>query len=297
MMGVLGDKLIAFARANPSVVRPIRRPLLALYHRSHRREQQLIADLFTTLSELLVEDVCVKVEEFGGHFYLDPRSAVLRRIVVDGSYEPQLTRLCGQYVDPGRDVLDVGANVGFHAVFFASLLTDRKVLAVEPTSRALARLKRNLQANGVADRVLVQHGAISDQESEIEIKTILGKEEFSSMGQIHHPAAQGEAVQVENVRAQTLDSLVAEHKLNPGFVKVDVEGFEHAVIRGADQVLAKHRPAIIAELSDPLLRANGSSAAAVVDMITAYDYEVIDPLRPAIKPGTREYGDILCVPR
>ena len=107
----------------------------------------------------------------------------------------------------------------------------------------------------------------------------------------------GAAFNIETVTASTVDQLVAEYALNPGFIKVDVEGLEHLVFSGASDVLARCRPVILAELTDPLLKSNGSSAKEVVDMIAAHNYQITDPLRPSVVPGTREFGDILCVPR
>lgn len=286
-----------FADRHPTLVQPVRRPLLALEHRMAARDHRAMQQVIDHLAAALVEDPCVRVPEFQGSFYLDARSALLRRLLTTGHYEPELSALCIAHLNPARDALDIGANVGFHAVLFGRQLQQGRVLSVEPTRNALRRLQRNVAHNGVADRVIVHHGAVAAAAGTVELHTIEGREEFSSLADIVHPAVAGEAVQVESVQAEPLDALVARYGLDPAFLKIDVEGAELGVLQGASQVLRQHRPIILAELSDPLLRANGTSAQAVVDFIAGFDYDIRDPLRPDAVPGTREYGDILCRPR
>lgn len=256
-----------------------------------------MAPIFERFGALFAEDPVLRVHEFEGLFALSARSALFRRLLEQGEYEPALTRQCLQWLDPTRDAIDVGANIGFHSVLFARKLPQRRVLAVEPTRNARQRLLRNLSLNQVQERVLVFGGAASDRSGSIEIKSVDGLEEFSSIGAMAHPAIQGRPVATEKVETRTIDELVAEHALEPGLLKVDVEGFEHHVFAGAQETLARHRPVVVSELSDYLLRRNGSSAREVVRGFEALNYRVFDPLHPDEAPGSREFADMVCVPR
>ena len=283
----------------PTVAKPFRTPGLALRHAYYRRRNKSTQSFFANLSSLLVEDPCIEVAEFRGSFYLDARSALFRRVVSERHYEPELTRLCVEHCDRSRDVLDIGANIGFHAVLFGQLLREGgkgRVLSVEPTSNAFGRLSKNLDRNGLSGVVIAVHGAVSSQPGEIVIQTVEGMEEFSSVGSLVHPTVAEHEFKRETVTAHTVDALVAEHSLNPGFMKIDVEGAEGQVLAGARQTLTEHRPVILAELSDPLLRQSGSSSAEVIDLLREHNYRIEDPLRPDSSPGDREYGDILCIP-
>jgi len=253
--------------------------------------------VFDRLAELLAEDPVVKVAEFEGTFALSPRGALFRFVAEQGDYEPVLARKCVELLDPHRDAVDVGANIGFYAVLFAKRLDGRRVLAVEPTRNALARLRRNIALNAVESKTIVFEGVASNQSGWLEIKTVSGLEEFSSLGAMDHPSIAGAAFVTERVEARTLDELVADHGLDCGFVKVDVEGVEHTVFEGGRRTLAQQRPVVLSELSDYLLRKNGSSSLEVVRFFEALDYVVVDPLRPGEKPGRRQFGDILCLPR
>jgi FkbM family methyltransferase len=261
-----------------------------------RYREHIARELFDNLTRLLREDPVVALREFRGEFAIGGRSALLRQIMESGEYESALARICASHATPDRDAIDVGANIGFYTVLMAKCLTERRVLAIEPTPGALQRLHRNLRINGVQDRAIVYEGAVGDRQDSVTINTIAGREEFSSLGEMVHPSIAGARTERIEVPCRTIDDLTAELGLDPGFIKIDVEGMEHVVLAGMHQVLERRRPVILSELSDPLLKRNGSSAAAVIDMLRRFDYRVLDPLYPRLPAGRRPFGDILCVP-
>lgn len=249
------------------------------------------------LSKLLCEDPVISVAEFDGKFSLAAGSHLFRRIVRDGQYEPALTERCRELLDRNRDVVDVGANVGFHTVMFSKAVAGRRVLAVEPMPAAVGRLRKNIERNGVTSKVVVFEGVVSNAEGTVTINSVPGLEEYSSLGVMAHPSIAGMSIETRQVTARTLDQLIEEHGLDCGFLKIDVEGVEHLVLEGGQRTLLQHRPVILAELSDPLLRRNGSSAKMIVNMLQSLRYEVTDPVYPYVPAGTRDFSEILCVPR
>ena len=261
------------------------------------RRRRAETKLFDRLSELLVADPCISVPEFDGVFLLDSRSALFRRVVSKGTYEPQLTELCREHIDPARDAVDIGANIGFHSVLFAKLLASSRVLAVEPTSAAVDRLRSNLIMNQVDDRVLVWQGAASDVTGTATLTVVPGREEFSTLGQLAHRAVRdGFERATERVDTATVDELVERNGLDVGFMKIDVEGFELSVLRGASHVLSKHRPVVILELCEPMLRTAGASARQVIELMQSRGYAVADVADPSAEPGARAYGEVICRP-
>lgn len=255
------------------------------------------------LQDLLREDPVIHVAEFGGTFQLDARSHLFQRIVLEGTYEPEMAALCTQLVDPNRDAIDVGANAGFFSVLLAHNLNGRRVLAIEPSDAMAARLRANLHRNGVAEQVELYEGAASDQSGLVELTGIEGKEEYGTIGTLAHPAVRSEASrQVRTVHARSLDSLIAEYDLSPGFVKVDVEGAEHLVFGGAREMLNTHRPIVLSEINDLLLRLNGSSARDLLHAFDTAQYRVLNPyqdlspvdINDLETPGVQ--AEILCLP-
>ena len=281
----------------PALLDPVQNIALSGIHKYTAVRNSPAESVLDNLAKCIVEDVCLNVPEFGGQFYMNPRSALFRRIARDGYYEPELTSLCAQHILPNTDVLDIGANIGFHSVLFASLVQQGQVLAVEPTSSALERLTRNLARNKATDKVQVHHGAVSNTAGTVDIKVIPGREEFSTLGEMSHQAVAGEEWQVEKVACDTLDALVQRYGLAPKFIKVDVEGFEHQVFSSGAHTLSTHRPIILAELSNVMLQKNGSSAAKVIEMLQSANYDISNANRPSEAPGTGDYGEIICLPR
>lgn len=272
-------------------------PALALRRQWLRIDDARSSAFFERLGAMLAEDPVLNVPEFQGRFALSARSALFQRLVQTGEYEPVLTGHCLDMLDLTRDAIDVGANVGFHSVLFASRLKDRRVLAIEPTQQACRRLLRNLSLNDVQERVIVFAGAASDRCGSIDINTIEGLEEFSSVGELVHPAVDGRRTTAEHVETRTVDELVRQYALRPGLLKVDVEGFEHRVFEGARKTLVEHRPVVVSELSDFLLRKNGSSAQEVVEFFQRLGYRVFDPVHEHEVPGHRDFADMICVPQ
>jgi FkbM family methyltransferase len=252
--------------------------------------------LVRTLQERLAEDPVVEVKEFQGTFLLDRRSHLFARVASEGAYEPELAAVCAANLDPTRDAIDVGANVGFYTNLMARQLRGRRVLAIEPTPNALSRLKHNLERNGVAERTIVFEGIAADREGVRRLNIVVGKEEYSSVGALAHPSIHEERSETREVQASTIDALVQRHGLDPGFIKIDVEGAEYEVLRGAEATLKKHRPIVLSELSAALLQSNGSSAAAVIEFMRRLAYRIVDPLHPGRRFVARDYGDMLCLP-
>lgn len=282
--------------SNP-IVRRALWPALMLRRRWHNAHRAEVDQVLNRLGGMLAEDPVLVVPEFEGTFAFSPRGHLFRRLAAAGDYEPVLTRRCLELLDPTRDVLDVGANIGFHTVLLARHLKGRRLLAVEPTRNALRRLRRNVALNGVENTVTIFEGVASRAAGWVDIKTVDGLEEYSSLGAMDHPSIAGAHYVTEHVEARTLDQLVAEHGLDCGFVKVDVEGAERDVFEGGRDLLSRQRPVVVSELSDTLLRKNGSSAREVVELFESMEYVVTDPLDPSATAGSRAFGDIICVPK
>ena len=299
----MSDSLRTLLRRHPAL-RTALAPALAARHWYSRRKRAEHDVYHQRFIELLAEDPVLRVAQFEGEFAVGASSDLFRRLILHDSYENELVELAKSHLDRNRDAIDIGANIGFFSVLLAKQMAPqgRRVLAVEPTPNALARLHANLARNGVADSVTVFEGVAADKPGTISMNVVVGKEEYSSIQNAKHPRITGEEgkqyrYETRDVEATTIDQLVESHGIDPGFMKIDVEGAEHIVLAGAQQTLARNRPVILAELNDRVLRENGSSAAEVIAMVAQHDYEIVDPLDPTRPIASQEYGDMLCIPR
>ena len=141
-------------------------------------------------------------------------------------------RRVGQYVD-------VGAHLGTHTVWFAALCPATHVHAFEPVGRYADVAQRNVVANGLADRVTVHRVGLSDEPGQA--TNYLSPEHQVGFG----PEPGGVTEEFPVVRLDDLiDGPVA-------LMKLDVEGMEAAVLRGATRILGRHRPVVFAEAHSP----------------------------------------------
>jgi FkbM family methyltransferase len=191
-------------------------------------------------------------------------------IVRLGAWEPHLLGLARALVRPGAVAIDVGAHVGAWTMLLASLVGPTgRVIACEPFAPSAARARAMVESVGFADRVRVIDAAVGDR---------VGKARLYGTGDsMLRTLVEGDATDGGEVSIVTLDSLgIARADV----IKIDTEGFELAVLRGASELLARCDPALIIELHADQLRALGASTADVFALLRERGFTVFD-LRPA----------------
>ncbi len=159
-------------------------------------------------------------------------------------YEPDETRVMDLLAASARQILDVGANIGWYAVRFAQRQPQAQVHAFEPMPTAYAYLQRNVAANGVAGRVVIYNHGLSSSSGAVNF--FISPKSGTNASLLNVAGAQ-DARSVVGLTL-TLDDWVANHGITPDFIKCDVEGAELLVMRGGGQTLARHKPVIFTEL-------------------------------------------------
>lgn len=152
-------------------------------------------------------------------------------------------------IAPDAVVLDVGAHAGQFAKLFARLAPRGRIYAFEPSAYARSILVRALAWNRVRNVEVAALG-LSDADGEAVLHTPVKRRGGLGFGLANLAAAPGGAAGVDQtVPLITLDAFAEEHGLERvDFIKIDVEGWEAHVLRGAAQTLARHRPALFLEV-------------------------------------------------
>ncbi len=177
------------------------------------------------------------------------RAGVLAHRCWLGSYERDKQEHLARLVRRGDVVYDVGANAGYYTLLASRLAGPTgQVVAFEPVPLNVARLRAHLSLNRVANARVVE-AAVSDEEGAARYAT-------PDCTETGHIADAGELVGEDraalDVRLVTVDARVAAGELPPPDVmKIDVEGAELAVLRGAERVLRERRPRLLVELHTP----------------------------------------------
>jgi FkbM family methyltransferase len=194
------------------------------------------------------------------------------------SVEPGVQAVLKDRLRPGAVVVDVGANVGVHALAMAAAVgPEGRVLCFEPLPHLAAALARTLRLNNFGDRARVEQVALTDTLGE----TTFHRAVHSPLSSLYAlPDAAGATALL--VRTSTMDACVP-----PGgrvdFVKMDVEGAEPLVWRGMRRVLSENeRIEIVLEWSASHFRRSGEDQAAFLATIreagfNAYKIEDADP--------------------
>jgi FkbM family methyltransferase len=177
-----------------------------------------------------------------------------------GSYELYMQDAFLRFVRIGSVVYDIGAHASFHSLFCGQLVgSSGRVLAFEPDPEARRSIERQLALNpGIP--VSVYPYAISDHCGFVRLDTSRGTAFVSQAGDV-------------SVESKTIDGLVRKGVISPpDLIKIDVEGHECNVLRGAMGVLGKHRPIILCDPND------GQTSSAVAGLLTPLGYGVSEGL-------------------
>lgn len=162
---------------------------------------------------------------------------------------------------PDATVLDVGAHVGEHAIPLA-VDTDRRVVAFEPNGESADRLERNARRNGVLDRVDLRRAGVGDARATLTFY----RSTFSKCSAFDRDLATrwgARVIDTEPVPVRRIDDLVdADRVPPPDGIKIDVEGHELAVLRGAERAVREHRPLLVIEVHGDAGGTNVSSGGA-----------------------------------
>ena len=200
-------------------------------------------------------------------FYVHWKDVNGRHIAKYGTREPLLTTWMSDYLGKtsSRGIfVDIGAHIGWHAIHAAQCPAVETVIAFEPDAFNAWLLDRNLTLNGV-DNVVVSNCAVGMQSG----ITRLYRYKRSNLG--HHSLLTNYGFGSRAVPITDLDSALAAAGLSDKRVlilKIDVEGYEPAVVAGARQTLARTDVAVM-EWSPGLSRSGGLSIAETADRLTA----------------------------
>lgn len=157
-----------------------------------------------------------------------------------GEYQQVEIDVLLQLIAENTVVYDIGANLGYHALAFAS--KSKNVHSFEANPQHYDLLRMNLQDN---PRCNYYNVAISDHDGMTNVETI-NTTEISNYGESTVGTKDGTSVQMFKI-----DTLVDKGEIPPPHImKIDVEGHEPMVFRGARKTIKKHQPVIYFEAQD-----------------------------------------------
>ena len=219
---------------------------------------------------------------------LFPRTMYARRYRSWLMLEPELAllpALCR------RDAvaIDIGANEGFFAKHLLPLA--QSVIAFEPLPQLVAELRKNYP-----DKMEIHGIILSDHEGDGELRFPAGGFMSATVQESNHAAAEsGRAIETVVVAMKTLDGF---HLTNVGFIKIDVEGHEEAVLRGGLTTIKREMPNLMIEIEErhapgsldrvPALLADAGYCGYYLDGDSLRPLWQFNPLRDQVKSKGRQ---------
>jgi FkbM family methyltransferase len=156
---------------------------------------------------------------------------------------------------PGMKVVDVGANIGYYLLMFErGVGPSGKVVCIEPSPENLPELKRNIETNHLSNVTLCEVALGSSD-------GIIGLDAGTNSGVVPWEDS------IYKIPMKRLDSLLQE---KVELIKIDVEGYEGEVLKGALETIKKHRPVIFLELHPHMVTKFGVHVSDILKELEHY---------------------------
>jgi FkbM family methyltransferase len=224
-----------------------------------------------------------KVDYFGMPLILLANEDIGWQIVSGAGFEKAELTALDRLIRPDDVCLDIGGNVGIYAAYFARRATCGRVVSFEPIPLNAALIEVNAALNA-CENVVVERCAVADFDgtSDFVVGTDAAYSSLRSTGRVGDSA-------VRKVKVITLDGWLRDSQIRPSVIKVDVEGAELAVLRGAKTTLSdpNRRPRLLmVETNERNQAAYQTSPGEVVAFMRDHGYEPQSILASgAVVPG------------
>lgn len=248
----------------------------------------------------------VKTTHRGHDFtiFVSPQNGFIdKHIYLYGTYEPHILDLIAKYLKAGDAFVDIGANIGQHSMFAASIVgSEGKIYSFEPIPYIYNQLLDSVKINHFEHIVSAQNIALGTNESTETLYI-----ETNNVGGSSLVAPHGDKIEEIIVQIKKGDDMFKNIQ-HINMIKIDVEGYEYEVLSGIQKTITHHRPIIILEFSGKLYlekkRGDGDKIISFLEN-TGYDlYDIEDYMSKITSKKSflsqftqgKAQCDILCIP-
>ena len=226
---------------------------------------------------------------------LDRASIVSSEIYWKSYHSGHIAKFLKDYLRPDMTFVDVGANIGALTLVAAKRLAKGRVLAFEPVPQIFEQLSRNVALNDLS-RVTLFNIGLFDRAGSLPMY----RKQDIQFGLINEGVPslfsnEGDREEV-TVPLRRFDDVAHEFGLEHlDVMKIDVEGAEAMVLRGAEASIRRFRPVIITEPSEENFRRAGYTADDLISYLRLLEYDVQIPDDPRGRQSL--LCDAICIPR
>ena len=221
-------------------------------------------------------------------------------IIQYGCWEPAIDYIIAHYMKENGIFLDVGANIGYHSLNIASLFPEAECIAFEPHPKIFEQLKENVELNNFK-HLITNKMAVGDYCGTTTINLTNDTSYNRGLSTILNDKSLESESHNVNVKITTLDEYLDQDKKNRiSVMKIDTQGYEYQVLKGALDIINRSRPVILMEIH----KISGVGVKDVLDLLPGYRLFQIDAWKDSleyIEPNdTNRFDDnidIVCVPK
>jgi FkbM family methyltransferase len=165
-------------------------------------------------------------------------------------------------IQPDWNIIDVGANIGMYSALFGQL-SKGDIFLIEASHINMEILKENLAPFGPEAKFIYLEEAFGDKVEEME-------------STIHYLwTGNGSILQDTKIyNFNTIDNLLKDYNKTINLIKIDVDGFDYQVLKGATNTLKKYKPIVMFELMEQTLNMAGYNTQNVMELMDSVDYKV-----------------------
>lgn len=221
-------------------------------------------------------------------------------IIQYGCWEPAIDYIIAHHMKKDGIFIDVGANIGYHSLSTALLLPKAECIAFEPHPQIFEQLKANIELNQFKN--IVPHNmAVGDFCGSTTINLTNDTSYNRGLSTILSDSSLENESHKVDVKIMTLDEFLdQEEKKRVNVMKIDTQGYEYQVLKGALDTIKRSKPVILMEIH----RISGMEVKEILNLLPDYLHFQLDVWRGHLQPIERNDSniyddnfDIVCVPK
>lgn len=170
--------------------------------------------------------------------------------------EPETLQWIDSFINKKKIVFwDIGANIGLYSIYAALKHHDIKIYAIEPSTSNLRVLSRNISINNFEKKILITQLALSEKKTSHNLMTESTFIEGGALNAFSESTNfEGKKIIKENkyqILGTNTDMLTKTFGIEmPDYIKIDVDGLEHLILKGSKQILKSKLKSILVEINE-----------------------------------------------
>lgn len=217
-----------------------------------------------------------KILRNGIHFEIDLAEGIDLSLFLFGSFQKHVTDNKLLKIPEDAVIFDVGANVGVMSLLLCKNNSGSQIHAFEPTHYALNKFMKNMELNPtLSPRIRLTNCFVSSKSGDSAGLKAYSSWNIAGGGGVKHGVHGGTAMPAENVPSISLDDYCVNEKIDRlDFIKIDTDGHEFDVLKGAVQSIGKFRPSLVFELGIYVMEERKIQFSDYLDYFTKLNYKL-----------------------